>query len=142
MPAPTQTGSTDLDLTAAPRAVLRESVRLLYLVMGEKRLGTARANAWAAVCADRDRARARDEINRVLAATRADRPGTRPEHSNQSAAVVGSAAPDEQQKTGGHEANLDHGGEHRDRHTVDDPLAQPRAGRGRGRQGKADQAGP
>ena len=44
------------DVTAAPRAVLRESVRLLYRFLGEKRLGTARANAWAAVCADRQRA--------------------------------------------------------------------------------------
>ena len=35
------------DVTAAPRAVLRESVRLLYRFLGEERLGTARANAWA-----------------------------------------------------------------------------------------------
>ena len=37
-----------LDITAAPRAVLRESVRLLYQVLGEERLGSATGNAWAA----------------------------------------------------------------------------------------------
>jgi hypothetical protein len=54
------------DLTAAPRAVLRESVRILYRVLGEERLGTAQANAWAAVCADREHAAERAEINRIL----------------------------------------------------------------------------
>jgi hypothetical protein len=56
-----------VDITAAPRAVLRESVRLLYRVLGEDRLGTARANAWAAVCADRERAVERAELTRILA---------------------------------------------------------------------------
>jgi hypothetical protein len=50
-----------------PVAVLRESVRLLYRVLGEDRLGTARANAWAAVCADRERAVERAELTRILA---------------------------------------------------------------------------
>lgn len=59
------------DLTAAPRAVLRESVRLLYRVLGEQRLGTASANAWAAVCADRERARHRAEMVRLIARSRA-----------------------------------------------------------------------
>ena len=54
------------DLTAAPRAVLRESVRILYRVLGEERLGTAQANAWAAVCADRKRSAERAEIARLL----------------------------------------------------------------------------
>jgi len=58
------------DLTAAPRALLRESVRLLYRVLGEERLGTASGNAWAAVCADRERARDRAEVVRLLAAAR------------------------------------------------------------------------
>ncbi len=62
-----------VDLTAAPRAVLRESVRLLYRVLGEKRLGTARGNAWAAVCADRERARDRAEVVRLLADARGSR---------------------------------------------------------------------
>ena len=54
------------DLTAAPRAVLRESVRLLYRVLGEERLGTAQANAWAAVQEDRQRSAERAAINRIL----------------------------------------------------------------------------
>jgi hypothetical protein len=54
------------DLTAAPRAVLRESVRLLYRVLGEERLGTAQANAWAAVQEDRQRSAERADINRIL----------------------------------------------------------------------------
>jgi hypothetical protein len=54
------------DLMAAPRAVLRESVRILYRVLGEERLGTASANAWAAVCADRERARERAEVARLI----------------------------------------------------------------------------
>ena len=58
------------DLTAAPRAVLRESVRILYRVLGEERLGSASANAWAAVCADRERARDRAEMARLLAEVR------------------------------------------------------------------------
>jgi hypothetical protein len=59
-----------VDLTAAPRAILRESVRLLYRVFGEKRLRTAQGNAWAALCADRERASQRAEVNRLLAAAR------------------------------------------------------------------------
>jgi hypothetical protein len=51
---------------AAPRAVLRESVRILYRVLGEERLGTASGNAWAAVCADRERARDRAEVARLI----------------------------------------------------------------------------
>ena len=68
MTAPAEFGTRDL--TAAPRAVLRESVRLLYRVLGEERLGTASGNAWAAVCADRERARDRAEVVRLLAAAR------------------------------------------------------------------------
>jgi hypothetical protein len=62
-----------VDLTAAPRAILRESMRLLYRVLGEERLGTASGNAWAAVCADRQRAHERAEVSRLLAAARAAR---------------------------------------------------------------------
>jgi hypothetical protein len=71
MTSPTQTHG--VDLTAAPRAVLRESVRLLYRVLGEDRLGTASGNAWAAVCVDRERAHERAEVSRLLAAARATR---------------------------------------------------------------------
>jgi hypothetical protein len=62
-----------VDVTAAPRALLRESVRLLYRVFGERRLGTAQGNAWAAVCADRERARERAQIVVLLAASRRGR---------------------------------------------------------------------
>jgi hypothetical protein len=67
------TQAQNLDLTAAPRAVLRESVRLLYRFLGEERLGTATGNAWAAVCADRARADERAELTRMLAAARSAR---------------------------------------------------------------------
>jgi hypothetical protein len=63
-------GSANVDLTAAPRAVLRESMRLLYRVLGEERLGTAQGNAWAAICADRERAQARAETDRLIAGMR------------------------------------------------------------------------
>jgi len=62
-----------VDVTAAPRAVLRESVRILYRVLGEARLGTAQGNAWAAVCEDRERARDRAEVVRMLADARSIR---------------------------------------------------------------------
>jgi len=50
--------------------VLRESVRILYRVLGEERLGNASENAWAAVCADRERARDRAEVARLIAEAR------------------------------------------------------------------------
>jgi hypothetical protein len=62
-----------VDVTAAPRAVLRESVRLLYRVLGEERLGTAQGNAWAAVCEDRRRAQERAEMTRLMTAARRSR---------------------------------------------------------------------
>jgi hypothetical protein len=76
----TPSSQTTVDITAAPRAVLRESVRLLYRVLGEERLSTARANAWAAVCDDRRRAEERAEIDRLLEAARTRVPAgsTRP----------------------------------------------------------------
>jgi hypothetical protein len=70
MTTPTRADAGTVDLTAAPRAVLRESMRLLYRVLGEKRLGTAQQNAWDAICADRERARERAEVDRLLARMR------------------------------------------------------------------------
>jgi hypothetical protein len=61
------------DVTAGPRAVLRESVRLLHLVLGEDRMGDAVANARAAVAADQERARERAEVARMLDAARSGR---------------------------------------------------------------------
>ena len=73
MTSPSSASTPVRDLTAAPRAVLRNSVRILYRVLGEDRLGTASGNAWAAVCADRERAKDRAEVARLLAAKRATR---------------------------------------------------------------------
>ena len=70
MTTPTGTRPATIDLTAAPRALLRESVRLLYRVLGEHRIGSGRANAWAAICADREAARGRAEMIRLLDAAR------------------------------------------------------------------------
>jgi hypothetical protein len=58
--------SATFDVTAAPRAVLRESVRLLQRVLGDEVIGDARANAAAAVRADRERARVHAEATRLL----------------------------------------------------------------------------
>jgi hypothetical protein len=58
------------DITAPPRAVLSATVRLLYRVLGEERIGTARGNAWEAVCADRQRAEDRAEVERMLTGAR------------------------------------------------------------------------
>jgi len=61
-----------VDFTAAPRAVIGTAADLLYRVgrsvLGDNRVPTAQANAWAAVCADRERAVARAETQRWLAA--------------------------------------------------------------------------
>lgn len=59
-----------VDITAAPRAVLSTAADLLFIVgrsvLGEGRMTTARDNAWQAVCADRERARKRAEVQRIL----------------------------------------------------------------------------
>jgi hypothetical protein len=60
-----------VDLSAAPRAVIGTAANLIYqvgrTVLGEERIPTARANAWSAVCADKQRARERAEVQRWLA---------------------------------------------------------------------------
>jgi hypothetical protein len=59
------------DLSAAPRVVVATAADLIYrvgcTVVGAEKLPTAKANAWAAVCADRERAREREEIARLIA---------------------------------------------------------------------------
>lgn len=56
------------DLSAGPRAVVGTAAELLFRVsrsmLGPDRVPTARANAWAAVLADRERAQLRDELAR------------------------------------------------------------------------------
>lgn len=63
--------STSIDLTVGPRAVVATAADLLYRVgcsvLGADKLPTAKSNAWAAVCADRERARERDEVEQLLA---------------------------------------------------------------------------
>ena len=62
------------DLSAGPRAVVATAAGLIYRVgvsvVGAENVPTARANAWAAVCADRERAREREEVARLIAAVR------------------------------------------------------------------------
>src|SRR5690349_21635036 len=59
-------------LSGAPRAVVGTAADLIYKVgcsvLGPDRLPTAKDNAWAAVCADRERARERAEVERILGA--------------------------------------------------------------------------
>jgi hypothetical protein len=67
-----QTGQhqTGFDISAAPRAVVGTAADLIYRVgcsvLGAEKLPTAKSNAWAAVCADRERARDREELRRLL----------------------------------------------------------------------------
>ncbi|WP_432835775.1 hypothetical protein [Dactylosporangium sp. CA-092794] len=65
MPSP-----SPVDISAAPRAVVATAAELIYKVgrsfLGPDRMPTAKANAWAAVCADQERARIREENARVL----------------------------------------------------------------------------
>ena len=62
------------DLSAGPRAVVATAAELIYRVgvsmVGAEKLPTARANAWAAVCADRERALEREEVARLIASAR------------------------------------------------------------------------
>ena len=62
------------DLSAAPRAVVATAADLIYRVgcsmVGSEKVPTAKANAWAAVCADRERAKEREEVARLIAANR------------------------------------------------------------------------
>ena len=62
------------DLSAAPRAVVATAADLIYKVgcsmVGAEKIPTAKANAWAAVCADRERARERAEVARLIGTIR------------------------------------------------------------------------
>jgi hypothetical protein len=58
--------SVRVDLTSGPRVVVGTAAEFIFKVgrsvLGPERVPTARGNAWAAVCADRERARVRDEV--------------------------------------------------------------------------------
>jgi hypothetical protein len=62
------TSPVRVDLSTGPRVVVGRAAEIIYMlgrsVLGAERVPTARANAWAAVCADRERARVREEIER------------------------------------------------------------------------------
>ncbi|WP_271190048.1 hypothetical protein [Dactylosporangium matsuzakiense] len=64
--------SSAVDISAAPRAVVSTAAELIYKVgrsvLGADRVPTAKANAWAAVCADQERARIREENARIILA--------------------------------------------------------------------------
>ncbi|GAA0907062.1 hypothetical protein GCM10009557_81990 [Virgisporangium ochraceum] len=61
-------------MSAGPRAVVATAAELIWRVgvsmVGAEKLPTAKANAWAAVCADRERAREREEVARLIASAR------------------------------------------------------------------------
>jgi hypothetical protein len=65
------TSPARVDISAGPRAVVGTAAELLFRVgqsvLGAERMPTARANAWSAVLADRERARERAELERVIA---------------------------------------------------------------------------
>jgi hypothetical protein len=62
--------SYPVDLSTGPRVVVGTAAELIYKVgrsvLGADRMPTAKANAWAAVCADQERARIREENARIL----------------------------------------------------------------------------
>jgi hypothetical protein len=58
------TSPVRVDITAGPRAVVSTAAELIYKlgrsVLGAERVPTAKGNAWAAVLADRERAKLRE----------------------------------------------------------------------------------
>jgi hypothetical protein len=59
-----------IDLVSGPRAVVGTAAELLYRVscsvLGADRVPTAQANAWSAVLANQERAKEREELERLL----------------------------------------------------------------------------
>lgn len=66
-------------LITIPRAVLSVAAGMVTsverAVIGDSRIRTARRNAWDAMCADRARAQARDEMRQLIAALASTGPG-------------------------------------------------------------------
>ena len=81
-------------VVAVSRAVVSAAAELAATmeraVVGDAKVRTARGNAWEAICADRARAQARDDLDRLVRSLLADgsRTGVRP--ASQSAQPVGS----------------------------------------------------
>ncbi|MGW0432670.1 hypothetical protein ACWDV4_09010 [Micromonospora sp. NPDC003197] len=61
-----------IDLAAISRAVTAVAIGVAHTIeramAGDTAGRTARDNAWAAICADRDRAQQREEVRRMVAA--------------------------------------------------------------------------
>lgn len=71
-------GADSHGLVAVSRAVVAAAAELAATVeravVGDDRVRTARGNAYDAICADRARARARDEMDALVRSLLADRP--------------------------------------------------------------------
>jgi hypothetical protein len=76
----TAVGTPPAGFAALSRAFVAATADLVQSVerrvVGEQRIRTARDNAWEAMCADRARAQARDEMEAVVRAMLATRPRT------------------------------------------------------------------
>lgn len=75
----TAQGAPVSNLVTMPRAVLSAAAGVLdtveRAVVGDARVRTARRNAWDAMCADRARAQAREEMRQLVAALAASAGG-------------------------------------------------------------------
>jgi hypothetical protein len=96
----TAEGVQPAGIVTISRAVVAAAAELVAGVeramAGDGNVRTAQRNAWDAIQADRARARARDEMNELVAALLADGPGRRPQSRRSSrpaqAALVSSGA--------------------------------------------------
>jgi uncharacterized membrane protein len=88
--------STDREFgfISIPRTLLSVAAGAVFsverAVLGDRRVRTARGNAWEAVCADRARARARDEMRTLVAGLAQVAVGSSPRSRASHASLVGS----------------------------------------------------
>ncbi len=91
----TAVGAQSGGLAAMSRAVVSAAAELAAsverAVVGDDRVRTARGNAYAAICADRARAQARDEMDALVRAVLAE--GPRPAAPQAARSVVVDSAP-------------------------------------------------
>jgi hypothetical protein len=77
-PVGAQVGTQPSGLVAISRAVVSAAAELLVSVeramVGEDKVRTARGNAWDALCADRARAQARDDMEQLVRSLMANGP--------------------------------------------------------------------
>jgi hypothetical protein len=78
----TAEGAPGIGLVAISRAVVSAAAEIVAGVeramVGEANVRTAQGNAWAAICADRARAQARADMDRLVAALNENGPGQSP----------------------------------------------------------------